>query len=99
MRAVQSAGGFAMLLQKGDADYGAILVAAMEKGANLRIFERLPSLDGAPEWQLVGAQSAENQQEIEQYLARRRTREPDLWMIELDIAQVERFIGLSPIIG
>jgi hypothetical protein len=39
----------------------------------------------------VGPQVIDNETEIYDYWRRRRARDPDLWVIELDIAQAERF--------
>ncbi|MBV1917442.1 MAG: DUF1491 family protein, partial [Sphingomonadaceae bacterium] len=36
-----------------------------------------------------------NKEEFEGYLQRRQNQDPDLWILELDIAHGERFIGLS----
>jgi len=33
--------------------------------------------------------------EFSEYLARRRRQDDDLWIVELDIADGERFIGLA----
>ncbi|MEO5586279.1 MAG: DUF1491 family protein, partial [Novosphingobium sp.] len=35
-------------------------------------------------------------QEFSEYLERRKYQDPDLWIVELDIANAERFIGLPP---
>ena len=95
LRAVQAAGGFAMVLHKGEREAGTIVVVCVENGANRRIFERMPSPDGDRQWTLVQAEDAENPQNIDEYLARRERQDPDLWIIELDIADGERFVGLA----
>ncbi len=92
IRSVQAAGGFATVLRKGEREAGTILVVLAEKGANLRLFERMPSLETGREWTCTKTQDTENQFEFSEYLERRGQRDPDLWMIELDIADGERFI-------
>lgn len=95
MRAVEAAGGFAMVLRKGQREAGAILVVLMEKGANARVYERIAQLDGSRGWTLMKVQDAEKPHEIDEYLTRRADRDPDLWIVELDIVNGERFIRLT----
>ncbi len=92
IRLVEAAGGFATVLHKGERDAGTILVILTEKGGNTRVFERMPRPDGTREWTLSKAEDPENRQEIQEWLARRGTQDPDLWIVELDIADGERFI-------
>ena len=93
IRSVSAEGGFATVLRKGDRDSGSILVVLTENGTNPRLFERLPSLEGARKWSLTLTQDPENKADFKDYLTRRGDRDPDLWIVELDIAQGERFIG------
>ncbi len=95
VRMVGAAGGFASVLRKGEREAGTILVVLTEKGANARVFERMPSLEGGREWTLARRENPENKQELNEYLARRAAQDDDLWIIELDIADGERFIGLT----
>jgi hypothetical protein len=88
-----------MVLRKGEREAGTILVVLTEKGANARAFERMPSLEKGREWALAQSQDPENPFEFSEYLDRRKARDPDLWMIELDIADGERFIGLTDLPG
>ena len=84
-----------MVLHKGEREAGTILVVCTENGANRRLFERMPSPDGDRKWTLVQSEDAENKPHFDDYLARRRSQDRDLWIIELDIADGERFIGLA----
>ena len=95
LRAVQTAGGFAMVLEKGEREGGTILVVLLENGANLRVYERMPSFDGPRKWSVAKVESIDNKQEFAEYLARRKRQDPDLWVIELDVVNGERFIGLT----
>ena len=95
VRAVNAAGGFAAVLNKGEAETGTLLVICAENGANRRAFERMPSIDDDREWILSIAEDTEKKQVFDDYLARRLGQDPDLWIIELDIANGERFIGLT----
>lgn len=95
VRAVEAAGGFAMVVAKGEREAGTLLVLTIERGQNPRVFERMPHADGTRKWHQITIETAENSQKINEYLNRRRTQDPDLWIIELDIANGERFIGLT----
>ncbi len=96
LRSVQAEGGFATVLHKGERDGGTILVVLIKNGTNARVFERIPAPDGTRNWSTTRTQSNENTEEFSNYLTRRSTQDPDLWIIELDIANGERFIGLRP---
>lgn len=95
VRRVNAAGGFAMVLQKGEQDAGTILLVFTLNGGNTRVFERMPQLDGSRKWTLSKDESTDSKEKIEEYLNRRGKQDPDLWIVELDIPDPERFIGLS----
>ncbi|WP_336979126.1 DUF1491 family protein [Altererythrobacter fulvus] len=99
IRAVDAAGGFATVIAKGERDAGTILVICCESGARGRIYERMPQLDGTRKWVLTRTQNAENPMEFSDYYQRRKRQDEDLWILELDIANGERFIGLQPFQG
>lgn len=96
VRQVQGEGGFAAILQKGERDAGTILIVLTENGANSRIYERMPQLDGTRKWHCALEQTNENSEEFHTFLERRGRQDGDLWIVELDIANGERFIGLPP---
>lgn len=90
IRRVDAEGGAAVVLARGDRDAGGILIVARERGANPRLFERGLGPDGRTELLRTGPDSPD-EADLAQYLERRRARDPDLWIIELDIAAAERF--------
>ncbi len=94
IRQTQAAGGFAMVLQKGEAEAGTILLVLCENDTKARAYERMPNSDGTRTWHRSKVQDPESKQEFNEYIARRGQQDPDLWIIELDIAQGERLIGL-----
>ena len=81
------------MLRKGEHDAGTILVVGLEKGANSTLYERMPGLGDQREWTVSRTQDVENQQEFENYLTRRMAQDPDAWLIELNVANLERFIS------
>ncbi|MBX9795524.1 DUF1491 family protein [Sphingomonas sp.] len=90
LRRVNDAGGLGTVLARGDADAGAVLIITSERGAGPRCLERAPGLDGQARLAATGPDDGDLQS-IAEYWQRRRVRDPDLWVIELDIAQAERF--------
>jgi len=93
IRAVQSQGGFATVLAKGERDAGTILILTMENGGNGTLYERMPQLDGSRQFESVKVQDTENPQELDEYLARRRRQDGDIWILEVDIAHAAQFIA------
>lgn len=99
IRAVQAEGGFATVLAKGEKHAGTIMIICCENGTKLRAYERMPQLDGSRSWALSKEQNSEKQHEFGEFCARRQAQDPDLWLLELDIANAERFIGLPPYVN
>lgn len=99
IRRAESEGGFAAVLAKGDPQSGSILVILTEKGAKPRLFERILQADGSYLWQANRAQDADNKANFEDRIARLRRFDPDLWLIELDVASGERFAAEMNSIG
>jgi hypothetical protein len=90
LRRAQDEGGFGAVLAKGDPTAGAIAVILAEKGRKACFLERLLQADGTYSWQ-ASRQDVENEQDFNSFLERRRKSDPDLWILELDIASAERF--------
>ena len=90
LRRAQDEGGFGAVLAKGDPMAGSIAVILAEKGRKACFLERLLQPDGRYAWQSA-RQEVENEAEFNAFLIRRRTFDPDLWILELDIASAERF--------
>lgn len=91
VRRVNAAGGSAMVLAKGDAEAGAILVLTVDRGANPAFFERGIGPDGKPALVRSGPAELAGETAVSDYWQRRRSRDSDLWVVELDIAEAERF--------
>lgn len=99
IRLAQNGGGFAAVLKSGEEQAGTILLLLTENGANPRIYERMPQLDGRRAWHCTMQQDNDNNNKISAYLERRGQQDHDLWIIELDIVNGERLIGLPPPVG
>lgn len=91
VRRADASGGSAMVLARGDATSGAILLLLLERGANPRFVERGIGPDGVPALLPSGPKTLAEESEALAYWRRRREHDADLWVIELDIAGAERF--------
>lgn len=94
VRAAQAAGGFAMVLNKGEPDAGTLLVVITSGGRDSRAWERMPALDGTRAWHCAQRQDPADPLAFESWVQRRIARDPDLWVLELDLADGERLLGI-----
>ena len=95
IRAVQAEGGFATVLSKGERDAGTLAIVTLDREAPAQLYERMPMLDGSREFTLTRIQNPEKPQEFNEYLTKRGHQDPDLWIVELDIADAARFVALQ----
>ena len=99
IRAVEAAGGFATVLARGERDAGTMLVVCCASGRPAAAYERMPHPGGRRAWTLSRTQNIENPQEFSDYLDRRKNQDSDLWIVELDVPDAERFIALPGTAG
>ncbi len=99
VRRAESGGDFAAILKRGDPDRGAILLVISSRGRHVGCLERMLVLDGGYRWQSVGPGESSGSDEIRDFLAKRTRFDADLWAIELDIAEAERFIAETTALG
>ena len=92
IRAVEAAGGFATVLQKGEKDAGSILVLTMGKGEVPALWERMPQLDGSRPYRRGKQQDPDKEDEFQAYCERRMKQDPDCWVVELNVPNSDRFI-------
>lgn len=95
IRATETAGGFGMVMQKGERDAGTIMVVLLENGRDARAYERMPQLDGSRAWICSKRQETPDSRDFSDYVEKRSRQDPDLWVIELDVARPERLIGID----
>jgi len=95
VRQVNAQGGFATVLAKGEADAGTILLLLCENGQDQRVYDRMPMADGTRGWHCAKRRDPQDPQPFQDWLDRRSQQDRDLWIVELDIAGAERFIGLA----
>ncbi len=88
LRRVNAAGGFATVVTKGDVTAGAIALILRAPGDEPCLMVRTFGAAGHYEW----TESARGDA-IESWATRARQRDPDLWIVELDIPDAARFIA------
>ncbi|WP_454885810.1 DUF1491 family protein [Sphingomonas oryzagri] len=91
IRRIEGIGGSGFVLAKGEGESGAILLVLSDRGTHRGFLERLLDVTETYRWQYVGPQYIECYQDVNAYIERRRRFDTDLWVVELDVAGVERF--------
>jgi hypothetical protein len=86
-------------MKKGDPDRGALLILVGSRGRHVACLERVLNLDGSYQWQAAGPGDSASSAEIADFLARRARFDEDMWAVELDIADPERFIAETTSVG
>jgi hypothetical protein len=99
IRRAEVDGGFATVLHKGDPESGAVLLIVSSRGRHITGLERVLGVRGDYEWRVAGPGESADSAEVAAFLAKRRQFDPDLWAVELDIAEPERFIAETTALG
>lgn len=89
IRRAEELGGNGMVLARGDATAGAILVQLAERGVTGDLLERRLDERGDYRWSPTGPDDADQRGD---YIARRRRNDPDLWVVELDVADAMKLV-------
>jgi hypothetical protein len=92
VRRVGAEGGFATVLARGERDAGTLLVVVLGRDNDSKVYERMPQLDGTRAWTLARAEDSAEPGAFAAYLERRKAQDSDLWIVELDVREGERFI-------
>ena len=99
LRRAEVEGGFGMVIARGDPDRGALILLVAQRGAHFACLERGMGANGAYAWQTTGPAAGESDNIVRDWSQKRRSNDPDLWLIELDVALPERFIAETIAIG
>ena len=92
VRRAEADGGFGTILKKGDPDRGALVLMLTTRGEHRACLERALAPDGSYRWQRVGPAAGADTATLADWSQKRVRFDEDLWLIELDIADPERFI-------
>ena len=99
IRRVAASGEFATVIKMGDPERGSLLLLIASRGKHIACLERVLAMDGRYRWQSVGPSESASSTDVAEFLARRARFDEDLWAIELDIADAERFIAETTAVG
>jgi len=91
VRRAQMAGGYATVVRRGDARAGAVLVKAYDRrNRTARLFAEALRGEGERVWmEPVGARE---EAALDAYAERARSRDPDLWVVEVEDDQGRHFL-------
>ncbi|MBL8649916.1 MAG: DUF1491 family protein [Sphingopyxis sp.] len=92
-RRTDAAGGFATIIASGDAQSGVILIQCGDRGVAGPLLERRFSTTGDYVWEDIGAAVGGDESGRASYLDRRKKADPDLWIVELDIANAPQLVA------
>lgn len=93
IRAVEAAGGIATVIAKGDRDRGEILLLTHDRGREMQLWNRLPDPKHGRRFAISPQDGPDDASRFDALIAKRRSWDRDLWVLELDIADAERFIA------
>lgn len=99
LRRAATEGGFGAILKRGDPDRGALLLLIARCGEHVAGLERMLDPAGEYLWQRVGPPAGADPTALAEWSQKRVRFDEDLWLIELDIADPERFIAETTAIG
>jgi len=97
IRTAEGQSGFGAVLARGDATAGAVALVIAEKGVARSFLERRLGPDDDYDWEDSG--QAVDPESLAALIARRRRADPDLWVVELDVPSVERFVAEMKAVG
>jgi hypothetical protein len=87
LRRVASEGGFGTVLARGDPTAGSIAIVTREAGVET-LLSPVNAMAGGYEWVAIATGDA-----VADIIARSRRHDPDLWVVELDIADAARLVA------
>lgn len=93
LRRAEASGDFATVVRKGDPDRGALIILVSSRGRHVACLERMLGSKGDYRWNVTGPDDSASSIDLRAFLGKRARFDEDLWAIELDIADPERFIA------
>ena len=76
-----------------------MLLLVVSRGRHIACLERILNLDGSYRWQAGGPSDSASSIDVTAFVDRRARFDEDLWAIEVDIAEPERFIAETTRVG
>ena len=92
IRQAEAEGGFGTVVKRGDAERGSLILLVASRGRHEACLERALGADGNYGWRRAGPTAGADSQTLADWSQKRIRFDEDSWLIELDIADPERFI-------
>lgn len=89
LRQMDVAGQSMMVLKKGEAEAGSLILVITEQGRPLFLLERAFLPEGRYGWGRAALAEGADEAEFSRYIEKRQKFDPDLWIIELEGRQSE----------
>jgi hypothetical protein len=93
IRKAEAEGGFGTIVKRGDKDRGALILLIASRGEHRACLERALGSDGRYAWRQTGPAAGADAATLADWSQKRVQFDEDSWLIELDIADPERFIA------
>ena len=94
VRRAHSAGAFATIVRRGDADAGAVAVKLYQGPGAVKLFIQSRDLDGAAIWREPFEEETAHDLEakIDRWLEKEAKVDPDLWVVEIEDREGRTFL-------
>jgi hypothetical protein len=91
IRRVELGGGFAMLIRKGDARAGSVLVKVLNRSdRTVRLYAEATRGDGERIWMRPAV--SEQESDLDRYIERAIKVDPDIWVVEVEDKDGRHFL-------
>ena len=84
LRMGQQAGRYGVVVRRGDADAGGVLVLLRDRDGGMAVLSQVRAADGAAAWLRPTGGGAVDVATAEAYVARQLRNDPDLWVLEFE---------------
>ena len=98
-RAAAAEGGFAAILAKGEETGGAVILVLRSREGLNSAYARTNLGDGQVDWRALVENEPDPAPKLTETLEKQRRFDPDLWLVELDIADPAQFVADLPDLG
>jgi hypothetical protein len=93
LRRAEREGGFGTILKRGDRERGTIVLHVTRRGDHHSFVERTLAREGSYSWVRAGPAAGAEPAQLADWSQKRVRFDEDLWLIELDVPDPERFIA------
>ncbi|HVI34430.1 DUF1491 family protein [Phenylobacterium sp.] len=91
IRRAEIGGAFAVVVRKGDARAGAVLVKVLNRtDGTARLYAEATRMDGERVW--MQPQLTDQEQDLDRYIERAARIDPDIWVVEIEDREGRHFL-------